>query len=442
MFAVVDLETTGGNPGTDKIIEIAIYIHDGVTIQKEYSSLVNPEVPIPTFISRLTRITDEMVSTAPLFSDIAHEVADILGENIFVAHNVMFDYSFLSYALAKEGHHYENKMLCTCKTSRILLPGFPSYSLGKLCNSLSIDLNDAHRAAADAKATAKVLDFLITKSGGVLDPFYSRKEKAVNKSRIPDEQIEHLPGKTGVLFFYDVDGNVVYLAKSSNVRKKAWSILHKLHTKRFAGLAASAVSVDYQATGSELLATILEIELITKLQPRYNRKFRAVESRFGIYEKLNDAGYLVLEKGPYELSDVPVATFAGEREAKERLEKIFLDHELSHSKDLDPASLKLFKDTPDAYNERASRAVEALKQSRQNFIITGRGPKADSLSMVVIRDGSYAGYLFADTTADIRPSTEELLERIIPGTDHPAIFKTIINFVGQGKYLKIINFGS
>ena len=66
--------------------------------------------------------------------------------------------------------------------------------------------------------------------------------------------------------------------------------------------------------------------------------------------------------------------------------------------------------------------------------------KADSLSMVVIKNGSYAGYLFTDTTADTRPSTEELLERIIPGTDHPAIFKTIINFVGQGKYLKIINY--
>src|SRR4030095_11524432 len=201
MFAIVDLETTGGNPGTDKIIEIAIYIHDGATIRQEFSSLVNPEVPIPTFISRLTNITDEMVAAAPLFSDIAGEVANILGGNIFVAHNVLFDYSFLSYALAQEGLHYENKMLCTCKTSRILLPGFPSYSLSKLCRSLQIDLNDAHRAAADAKATAKILDMLITRSGGILDPFYSRKEKVVNKSRIPDKQIEKLPGRTGVLFF-------------------------------------------------------------------------------------------------------------------------------------------------------------------------------------------------------------------------------------------------
>src|SRR5688572_24228079 len=237
MFAIVDLETTGGNPGTDKIIEIAIYIHDGETIKQEYSSLVNPEVPIPSFISRLTIITDEMVAKAPLFSDIAEEVASLLGENIFVAHNVMFDYSFLSFALAQEGHHYENKMLCTCKTSRLLLPGFPSYSLSKLCRSLDIDLNNAHRASADAKATARILDMLITRSGGVLDPYYSRKEKPVNRSRIPDEQLEILPGKTGVLFFYDQLGNVVYLAKSGNIRKKAWTIINKFHNKRYSGVA-------------------------------------------------------------------------------------------------------------------------------------------------------------------------------------------------------------
>lgn len=439
MFAVVDLETTGGNPGTDKIIEIAIYIHDGVTIQKEYSSLVNPEVPIPTFISRLTRITDEMVSTAPLFGDIASEVAAILGENIFVAHNVQFDYSFLSYALAREGHHYENKMLCTCKTSRILLPGYPSYSLSRLCHSLAIDLNDAHRAAADAKATTRVLDMLITKSGGILDPFYSHKEKTVNKSKIPDELIEKIPGKTGVLFFYDGDGKVVYITKASNVRKKVWSVINKLHTKKYTGLALSAVSVDYQATGSELLATILEIELIHKLDPVYNRKPKAIESRFSIYENLNEAGYLVLEIGLYHPDKMPTATYAGIKEAKERLDKLLTDYDLRRATELTATYLKLFEDTPDRYNERASRAVEEILQSRQNFIITGRGPKADCLSMVVIRNGSYAGYIFSETS-DIRPTTEELLEGIIHGNDHPAIFKSIINHVSQGKYLKIINF--
>ncbi|MDQ3050211.1 MAG: exonuclease domain-containing protein [Bacteroidota bacterium] len=439
MFAVVDLETTGGNPGTDKIIEIAIYIHDGVAVRKEYSSLVNPGVPIPTFISRLTRITDEMVSTAPVFSDIAREVSAILGEHIFVAHNVLFDYSFLSYALAREGHHYENKMLCTCKTSRILLPGYPSYSLSRLCHSLSIDLIDAHRAAADAKATAKVLDLLIARSGGMLDPFYSLKEKVVNKSRIPNEQIDKIPGKTGIVFFYDADGNVIYLARAGNVRKKTWSVLHKMQTKRFAGLALAAVAVDYQATGSDLLASILEIELLHKLQPRFNRKPRATESRFSIYERLNDNGYLVLEKGPYISASRPAATFSGEREVNNRLLKLFADYNLLPAADLDIPALKLFTDTPDSYNERVVKAIAELHSGRQNYIITGRGPKADSLSMVVIKNGCYAGYAFTDT-GDNRATVEEVLDNLKPGYDHPGIFKAIINFVSQGKYLKIINF--
>nr|HMT30862.1 exonuclease domain-containing protein [Bacteroidia bacterium] len=236
MFAVVDLETTGGHAGTDKIIEIAIYIHDGTRIVDEYSSLVNPGVEIPYFISKLTGITDDMVATAPTFSEIAGDIAAMLSNHVFVAHNVMFDYQFISFALKQEGYEYERKLLCTCRTSRTLLPGLPSYSLGKLCRSLSISLTDAHRASADAKATTYILDLLLAKTKGSLEPFYSRQHKLENTSRIPNEQLEKLPSRAGVLYFYDDQNNVIYVAHATNIRKKSISILGKLGTKRFAGI--------------------------------------------------------------------------------------------------------------------------------------------------------------------------------------------------------------
>ena len=439
MFAVVDLETTGGNPGTDKIIEIAIFIHDGVQIRKEFSSLVNPEVPIPSFISRLTGITDAMVSGAPFFSDIAGDVANLLGENIFVAHNVQFDYNFLSHALSREGHLYENRMLCTCKTSRILLPGFPSYSLSKLCGSLAIELNGAHRAAADAKATAKVLDLLITRSGGILESYFSRKEKRENRSKIPDEQLELLPGKTGGLLFYDENRNVVFITKAGNVRKKAWWIMKRLHTRRFAGLSELAVSVDYIATGSDLLAAIRETELILQLNPCFNRRLNSRDSRVSLYEKINSHGYLVIEKGPYCPEVASAATYAGEAEASKRLKRTYEEFGLRPESELNPVAGNSVNELPEIYNRRASMAVESLQGSMKNYIITGRGPKADTCSMIVIKRGTYAGYLFADSNESYL-QVEDLLSVMQQGTDHPVIFKTILNHVSQGKYQQIINF--
>lgn len=436
MYAVVDLETTGGNPGTDKIIEIAVYIHDGEKISREYSSLVNPQVPIPFFISRLTGITQEMVDSAPLFSDIADTVSEILGGHIFVAHNVQFDYSFIAYALGQHGIPYENKMLCTCKTSRLLFPGYPSYSLGKICSALSITLNNAHRASADAKATAHLLDMLLTKSGGILDPFYSQKHKVVNHSRIPDTMVDKLPSKAGILYFYDEAGTVIYISASNNLRKKALSIINKIHTKRYAGLCALATSVDCETTGGVLLSAIREIEAVTLLQPRFNRKFKSIESRFSIYENLNNRGYLVLELGKYDLTKKSLVTFTTEQEANVALSSIITTHNLFSVSDFNAA---MPVENYDEYNLRVTTAIIALSQKKKNFLITDRGPHTDHFSMVVIEDGRYTGYIFADRDQS-RLEVAELLELKQHATDQSTVFKSIIRHVSQGKYQKIINF--
>jgi DNA polymerase III subunit epsilon len=380
------------------------------------------------------------VMQAPDFSEIAAEVAEILGDHVFVAHNVMFDYHFIAYALKQHGFEYERKLLCTCKTSRMLLPGFPSYSLGKLCRSLSIELHDAHRASADALATTKVLDLLIGRSRGSLEPFYSKQQKMENKSRIPDEQLEKLPSKAGVLYFYDDQNNVIYVAHSSNIRKKSIAILSKLNTKRFSGIAALAVSVDYVATGGTLLAAIMEIEAIRNLSPRFNRVFKANESRFSIYDHLNNHGYLVLEAGLYDNSKQPLVTFSSENEAKEKLAQVLVEFELLHAKELNSNKGKLFSESTDSYNKRANAAIDAIIKHRKNYLITDRGPGNNQLSMVVIRDGVYAGYLYTDQKTQKYADTAELLELINPSEDHPMVFKSVIRHVSQAKYQKIITF--
>ena len=164
MYAVIDIEATGGNHINGKIIEIAVILYDGNKIISEYSTLVNPEVKIDWYVTKLTGITNKMVADAPLFKDVAKEIVKLTKGNIFVAHDVDFDFKFLKEELRKVGFDFNEPKVCTLKLSEKHLPNAASYSLGKLCDELGIPIPEEvrHRAAGDAVATAKLLGLLLS----------------------------------------------------------------------------------------------------------------------------------------------------------------------------------------------------------------------------------------------------------------------------------------
>lgn len=165
MYAVVDIEATGGNHVKGRIIEIAIILFDGEKIVSQYSTLVNPEVKIDWYVTKLTKITNKMVADAPLFKDVAEEILRLTKGNIFVAHDVDFDYKFLKEELRKVGLEFNEPQVCTLKLSQKHLPEEESYSLGKLCDAVGIPIPKEvrHRAEGDAVATAKLLGLLLAK---------------------------------------------------------------------------------------------------------------------------------------------------------------------------------------------------------------------------------------------------------------------------------------
>jgi DNA polymerase-3 subunit epsilon len=178
MYSIVDIETTGSRAFGNSITEIAILVHDGYNVVDEFHTLVNPGVPIPYFITSLTGINNAMVAGAPDFSEIAEKVHAILSQTIFVAHNVGFDYSFVKNELKLSGYQWAAEKLCTVRMGRKFLPGFESYSLGRLCESLDIEIEARHRAYGDAKATVEVFERIL-KNGG--EEFFQSKYKLLNK---------------------------------------------------------------------------------------------------------------------------------------------------------------------------------------------------------------------------------------------------------------------
>ncbi|MFC3032866.1 exonuclease domain-containing protein [Pseudoalteromonas fenneropenaei] len=159
-YLVVDLETTGGNAQNDRITEVAIVTLVAGKIVDSWSTLVNPERHIPRFITELTGISDEMVRTAPTFAEVMDTIEGKLAAGIFVAHNVNFDYGFLKHSFARFSRPFQRPKLCTVQLARKHLPGHSSYSLGKLCQALDIELIDHHRALADATATAHLMQLI------------------------------------------------------------------------------------------------------------------------------------------------------------------------------------------------------------------------------------------------------------------------------------------
>lgn len=180
MYSIVDIETTGSQAYGNNITEIAIFVHDGVSVVDEFHTLVNPGKPIPYYITSLTGISNAMVASAPEFSDIAPKVHAILSQTVFVAHNVGFDYSFVKNELKLSGFQWDADKICTVRMGRKFLPGLGSYSLGRLCETLGIDIEARHRAYGDAKATVEVFERIL-KNGGEA---HFRKQYKMTNTRL------------------------------------------------------------------------------------------------------------------------------------------------------------------------------------------------------------------------------------------------------------------
>ncbi len=183
MYAIVDIETTGGKFNEEGITEIAIYRYDGHQIVDQFVSLVNPERPIQAFVVSLTGINNTMLRQAPKFYEVAKRIVEITQDAVLVAHNAQFDYRILRTEFDRLGYDFERKSLCTVELSKKLLPGHASYSLGKLVRALGIPLSDRHRAQGDAQATVKLFQLLLDRDveKSIVQSVWTQKNK-LNRS--------------------------------------------------------------------------------------------------------------------------------------------------------------------------------------------------------------------------------------------------------------------
>jgi DNA polymerase-3 subunit epsilon len=455
MFAIIDIETTGGSTEREKITEICVVLHDGLRVTEHFTTLINPERPIPYQITRLTGITNEMVSGAPRFYEVAKRIVELTEDRVFVAHNVNFDYNFIRNEFRSLGYDFKRKKVCTVRLSRKLIPGHRSYSLGKICHDLGIVIEGRHRAEGDAFATAKLFELLLSRDDqGVInrskevDELYSRlRTGPVNPL------IAKLPESTGVYYFYDSSGSVIYIGKSLNIRSRVISHFANASSKKAVNMANAIHDISYELTGSELVALLLESHEIKKHKPIYNRmNVRSVFS-YGISAEYDTEGYLRLGIAKNKPGTDPFISFVNMEEARNYLYAMAEEHQLCQKlcglyesehacfhyqlKKCNGACLGA--EPPEPYNKRVKKLVDSNRFSNKSFFVLDKGRADEERSVVKVENGKYCGFGYVNE-AEQAYSSDHLHATIRSYADDRDAHYILRSYIAAGKMEKLIRY--
>ncbi len=459
MYAVVDIETTGGSPKTEKITEIAIYLYDGEKVVNEFITLVNPEKNIPYYITALTGISNEMVVDAPKFYEIAKQIVEFTEDKILVAHNASFDYKFIKSEFKSLGFEFTRDNLCTLRLSRKLLPGHRSYSLGKLCGDLGINIENRHRAAGDASATVKLLSILLertrdTQQEEILSQSISPNLKNLHPD-LEQKTLEQLPEETGIYYFRNDQNQVIYIGKSKNIRKRVMSHLSNNGSRRSIELKESIAGVDYELTGSELVALLVESSEIKKHTPRYNRAQKRKTMQYGLYIQKDEKGYyrLSIDKTANHINRSPETCFQNKAESKTILTRLIERHwlcqKLCGMYDTEGACFHfeirqcngacIGKESADIYNKRVMKAMSAFYYRQKNILIIDKGRENHERSVIQLENGKYIGFGFMDTESSYL-QMEDIVNCIKIYEDNRDVQQIIRTYLNGHEVEKIIRY--
>ncbi|MBI3509950.1 MAG: GIY-YIG nuclease family protein [Bacteroidetes bacterium] len=454
MFAIVDIETTGGRHDRDRITEIAILVHDGLTVTEKYSTLINPECRIPEFITRMTRITNKMVEGAPKFYEVAKKIVEMTEGKIFIAHNVNFDYNFIQREFSSLGYKWKREKLCTVKLSRKLLPKRISYSLGKLCESLGIEIatGDRHRAMGDAEATAKLFDILLQKKSE--HPTYRRQDiHEINTSKVDKIRLyvlKKLPEECGVYYFLNKEKEIIYIGKSTNMRTRAIGHFNNKQTKSDQ-LKNELMDVDFVKTGSELIALLLESEEIKKHKPKHNRARRRDVFTHSIDHFIDKKNVINFKIVPCDEANDPLLSYTTYTSAREKLNEWIDEHSLclNHC-GLNETGGECFQrhvkkcygictndEVVQEYNLRAQRILDEYRKEKTDYVLIDKGRTEEENSIILFEKGRYAGYGYFDKS-DTISSSEELRSRIKRANYFPDVDELARGWLSQNQKLKKI----
>lgn len=451
MYAILDIETTGGKYNEEGITEIAIYRFDGRKIIDQFFSLVNPERDIQSFVVNLTGINNEMLQNAPKFHEVAKRIIEITKGCTIVAHNAQFDNRILTTEFDRLGYSFDKNFLCTVELSKKLIPNLASYSLGKLMRSLGIPISDRHRAQGDAKATLMLFKILLEKdtSKKIIQETVKKDPKRQLEPKLIDI-IESTPSIIGVYYIHKKNGSIIYIGKSKNIKKRL--LQHFTNDNRKSKKIQLEVdSVTYEETGNDLIAQLKESEEIKQNKPIFNHALKRTLYEYQLSSFKDTNGYINLKIEKADEGKNAINTFSNYQQAKLFLFKITEEFRLCQKlngihkttsncflfsiKQCNGACIE--DESPKVYNKRLLDFIEKNSYKNQSILIIDRGRDIDERSVILIEDGIYKGYGFYNLNYQI--NNPEVLKSIItPMPDNRDAQHILQVYLRKNKVLKIV----
>lgn len=429
-YTIIDVETTGR---TNRITEISIFKYEADKIIDEFTSLVNPETLIPRHITALTGIDNQMVSEAPTFGEIAKQVLEITKDTIFVAHNVNFDFNVIRGEFSRLDITFRRKKLCTVRLSRKLLPGHRSYSLGKLCNDLGITIEGRHRARGDAEATVILFSKLQEQklAPEVFSEFLkANSRQATLPAHLPDHVFEKIPETAGIYYFLNKKQVIIYVGKAKNIKKRVLSHFYDKKQKEL-DLCRETAHIDFEESGSETIALLMEDAAIKKHYPAYNVASKKTLRRYGVFNYTDRNGIIHFTYNTLKLCPNPFKILNSKREAISFLENICSSFQLcpkysglqqnvttcNHYKISTCQGICSQEEDVEAYNDKVLKAIYNIKNESLDKVIKQKGRNATEEAFILIKDGNYQGYGFINRAEQIT-HVEALEDFLIPQKDN------------------------
>ena len=435
MFAVIDVETTGGQVQEDRVTEIAIVLTDGIKIIDEFSTLVNPERKIMPFVEKLTGINDEMVSTAPLFEEVADKVEEFTKDAIFVAHNINFDYSIIRKEFKRIGRTFRRQNLCTVKLSQKAIKDQPSYSLGNLCKNLGLIIENRHRALGDAQATVLLLQKIIREQGmEYVSEFGNQQTHLIDfKGALTREMIEELPEEPGIYRFLDADNNLLFVKAAKNIFAAVTKFLIKeIKEHNYKDLFEQIATIDTQVIHSFVVAEIQEIEEIRASSPIYNKSSLSKPYGIGVYvdeENLNRTLFYEKNSGGEALW-----RFQNDRSARRFIKKLTEENNLyiPPSNDFEVQGLNKQK-----LQEKLHLVLKKKLYPHKTFFIVREVSYANIYYVIYIKDFIFRGYAAIDNEF-FDGKEETILDNLVIGDNNPFVQKIIQRYLQKKKNYQLI----
>ena len=331
----LDLETSGTNSITDRITEIGIVEVSAGQVQ-HWSTLVNPEVPIPAFIQKLTGIDQGMVAAAPKFAEVAATLLERLEGGLLIAHNARFDYGFLRNAFKQLGFNLRCDVLCTGKLSRKLFPAEAKHNLDTLITRHALTPSGRHRALADADLLWQLWQKLTTSipSSVFDDTVDTLLQRPSLPANLPHDSLDDIPDTPGVYLFYGENNTPLYVGKSIHLRQRVISHFnadHRLYKDM--RLSHQIHRLDWRETAGEVGALLLEAQLVKDLQPIHNRVLRRQRELCAWQLRAEKDGVLRPEltyasEQDFGHADRLYGLFSSRRKAEDALRSLVESHQL------------------------------------------------------------------------------------------------------------------